>query len=443
TRRDFIKTSALTAGGLYLGTLPITNSAYAHGNDTIKLALIGCGNRGTGAAFNALNADDGIKLVAMVDVLEDRLEQSYNILSSRFGDSGKVDVPEENQFIGFEKYKEAIALADVVILATPTFFRPLHFEEVVSQGKHVFMEKPLAVDAMGIRRVFEAGKIAKEKNLNVVVGLQRRYQNKYREIYQRIQNGEIGDIISGNIYWNEGPFGTVDRSAGRSELETQIRNQFLFMWTAGGQILDQLIHNIDIANWFIGAHPISAQGMGGRFDEITGPEYGQVYDHNFIEYTYSNGVIVAAQCRRMANTFNQVAEKIVGSEGSTYTHGFGSDGVIRDRNGNIRYDHDGENDANPYQVEFDELIASIRSGGIIDNTERGATSTMTAIMGFMAAYTGQVIHWDDALHSNARFYPHHDMNPEDLVSWDTPAPVMPDENGNYPIPVPGQTQINV
>ena len=263
TRRDFVKTSSVTAGGLLLSTLPLGASAYAAGGDTLKVALVGCGRRGTGAAFNALNTGDGIKLVAMADILEDRLQESYQRLSARYGDTGKLDVPEEHKFIGFDSYKHAIELADVVLLTTPTYFRPLHFEEAVNKGKQVFMEKPVACDPTGIRRVLKAGKIAKEKRLNVVVGLQRRYQNCYREFYKRIRNGELGDILSGQVYWNQGLFRAAVREPHYSELEYQIRGWYYFIWLAGDQVLDQLLHNLDIANWFVGAHPVTAQGMGG------------------------------------------------------------------------------------------------------------------------------------------------------------------------------------
>ena len=221
TRREFVKATTLTASGLLMSTMPF-GAAYAAGSDTLKVALVGCGDRGTGAAFQALNAGEGIKLVAMADILEDRLQRSYEALSTRYGDTDKMDVPEEHRFIGFDGYKHAIALADVVLLTTPTYFRPLHFEEAVNSGKQVFMEKPVASDPAGVRRVLKAAKTAREKNLNVVVGLQRRYQNCYREVYKRIQNGEVGDFISGQVYWNQGLFRAAVREPHYSELEYQI-----------------------------------------------------------------------------------------------------------------------------------------------------------------------------------------------------------------------------
>ncbi len=438
SRRNFVKTSSMATAGLMLGTLPLGQSAYAGGGDTIKVALIGCGNRGTGAAFQALNADEGVKLIAMADICEKNLKDSYTRLSMRYGNNGKLDVPDEHRFVGFDGYKHAIALADVVLLTTPTFFRPLHFEEAVRKGKHVFMEKPVAVDAAGVRRVMESGKTAKEKGLNVVVGLQRRYQNNYREMHRRLQSGEIGDIISAQVYWLQGPFRTRKHLPEWSELEHQIKNHFHFIWQSGDQVLDQLIHNIDIANWYIGEHPVSAQGMGGR-EVRSGKEYGQNYDHNFVEYTYPGGVVLAAQCRQIPGCWHQVAENFLGTRGSLFTDN-SPVGIIRDRNRNIRFSYQGEDDPSPYQQEHDELFAALRKGDIIDNTDFGAKSTMTAIMGYMATYSGQFLEWDQALKSNRRMYPHHDLNPED-VDWNTPPPVTPDENGYYPVPVPGVTRV--
>lgn len=436
SRRDFMKASTITAGGFMLGSLPISSSAYISGSDTLKIALIGCGNRGTGAAANALDAAEGLKLVAMADIYEDRLTNSYNILSQRYSNTEKIDVPNEHKFIGFDGYKQAMALADVVLLTTPTFWRPQHYEEAVNQGKHIFMEKPVAIDPVGVRRVLEAAKIAKQKQLNVVVGLQRRYQQKYKELYNRVQNGDIGELISGNIYWMEGEFPDLQQNKNWSEFEMQIRNQFQFLWVSGGQVLDQLIHNIDVANWFIGTHPISAQGIGGRIDELTGTKKGQFYDHGYIEYTYPNGVVISAQARRQSNTLSRVAEYFKGSKGSAMAQGFGQDAFIRDLDNTVRYDHNGMNDNNPYLQEHVKLFEAIRNGDVLDNTVRAAMTTMTAVMGYMATYSGSNIEWEKALHSNKRFYPHHQFTPE-TVTYVTEAPVKRAENGLYPVPIPG------
>ena len=252
-RREFLKASALLAGSAMLSSFPLAG-AYASGSDTIKIALIGCGDRGTGAAFQALSTKYNIKLVAMADAFQDRIDKSYQALSSKF--AAKMDVPKERQFVGFDAYKQAIPLADVVLLVTPPGFRPIHFEEAVKQNKQIFMEKPVAVDAPGIRKVLAAAEEAKKKKLNVVVGLQRRYQTNYREAMKRVNDGAIGDIMSGQVYWNSGGVWVNPRKAGQTEMEYQMRNWYYFNWLCGDHIVEQHVHNIDIANWIKNAHPV-------------------------------------------------------------------------------------------------------------------------------------------------------------------------------------------
>ncbi|WP_340106169.1 Gfo/Idh/MocA family protein [Rhodohalobacter sp. 8-1] len=430
SRKDFCRTAAFAAGGgLLMSSLPIGASAFAAGNDTLKLAVVGCGGRGTGAVNQALTADSGVQLVAMADAFRDRLDESYTNLSRRYGDTNQMNVPEEHKFTGFDGFRHAIDLADVVILATPPGFRPQHFEYAVDQNKHVFMEKPVATDAPGVRQVLEAGRRAQANNLNVVVGLQRHYQNNYREVFDRIDRNQIGKIQSGQVYWNSGGVWVREREPDQTEMEYQMRNWYYFNWLCGDHILEQHIHNIDVANWFIGEYPESAQGMGGR-QVRTGKDHGQIYDHHFVEFTYPGGAVIASQCRHQPNTMSRVDEVFQGTKGTIHTDG--SDrGIITSLHGNVLYDHDGSNDTNPYQQEHNELFASIRSGGVISDTEIGARSTLTAIMGRMATYTGQVIDWDEAMNSEEVLVP-------DNLSWDSTPPVQPDENGNYPVPMPGQ-----
>ncbi len=434
TRRDFVKRSSMAAGGgLLLGSLPVGASAYAGGSDTLKVAVIGCGGRGTGAANQALNADPGVKIVALADVFRDRLDQCYNALAQRHLESGRLDVPEEHKFVGFDSYKKAIPLADVVILTAPPGFRPAHFEECVNQDKHMFCEKPIATDAPGVRRYMKAAVLAREKKLNVVLGLQRRYQTNYREGFKRVaEQGLIGDLIAGQAYWNDGGVWVRHREDWMTELEYQVHNWFYFTWLAGDQILEQNIHNIDIFNWFTGEYPITAQGMGGR-EVRTGKEFGQIFDHNAIEYTYPNGLVLSAQCRHQRNTWSRVGETLRGTKGTLTYAGFNNNALIRDYNGNVLYDHNGMNDPNPYQQEHDELFEAIRSGGYIDDTDYGAKTTMTAIMGRMASYSGQMINWDDAINSDAQLMPY------DVTAETTP-PVLPDADGFYPVPVPGVSE---
>src|SRR6056297_262100 len=430
TRRDFMKRTTLAAGGgLLFGSLPVSASAYAGANDTLNVAVVGCGGRGTGAANQALTADEGVKIVALADAFRDRLDDCYNTLNERWGETGRLDIPEERKFTGFDAYKHATELADVVILATPPGFRPLHFEEAVNQGKHIFMEKPVAVDAAGVRRVLAAGRIAKQKKLNVIVGLQRHYQQNYLEALNRVQNGEMGDITGGSVYWNSAGVWVRERQPDMTEMEYQMRNWYYFNWLCGDHILEQHIHNIDVANWFIGEYPESAQGMGGR-QVRTGKDHGQIYDHHFVEYTYPGGAVIASQCRHQPNTMGRVDEVFQGTKGTIHTDGSGR-GIMTSLYGNELYNHDSDGDTNPYQQEHNELFASIRSGGVISDTEIGAKSTLTAIMGRMATYTGQVISWEDAIETEEHLI-------TDDLDWDSTPPVVPDEDGNYPVPMPGQ-----
>ncbi|TVP99321.1 MAG: twin-arginine translocation signal domain-containing protein [Balneolaceae bacterium] len=427
SRRDFMKKTTMAAGGgLFLGSLPIGASAHAGATSTLNVAVIGCGGRGTGAANQVLNVE-GTKIVALHDAFRDRLDGCYNALAQRHADSGRLDVPEERKFVGFDGYEEAIALADVVILTAPPGFRPAHFESAVRQGKHIFAEKPMATDAPGVRSILESARIAKEKDLNVVIGLQRRYQRKYLEVVDRVHNGAMGDIISGQIYWNDGGVWVRERQPDMSEIEYQMRNWYYFTWICGDHILEQHIHNIDIANWFIGEYPESCNGMGGREVRNT-KEHGHIFDHHYVEFTYPSGAVIASQCRHIPNTFSRVSERFQGTRGTVDC----APGLIRDYSGIVRYDHDGTDDPNPYQQEIDDLFAAIRNGNRIDDSDFGAKSTLAAIMGRMATYSGQVITWDNAINSDAKLVP-------DYVGWDMEPPIKPDENGYYPIPVPGVT----
>ena len=432
-RRDFVKKMGLATGsGMLLSSLPIGVSAFAGGNDTIKLALIGCGGRGTGAAHQALSADEGVKLVAMADAFRDRLDDSYEKLSKIYAETDRVAVKEEHKFVGFDAYKKAIAMADVVILATPPGFRPYHFEEAINKNKHVFMEKPVATDVVGIRKVLEMGEVADRKKLNVVVGLQRHYQNNYRQVIDRIKDNAIGKITSGQVYWNSDGVWVRPRKPEQTELEYQMRNWYYFNWVCGDHILEQHIHNIDVANWFIGEYPVSAQGMGGR-EVRNGKDHGQIFDHHFVEFTYPGGAVIASQCRHQPGTMSRVSETLQGTEGTVHTNGSGT-GVIKKYSGVVAYEHDGTTDINPYQQEHNELFASIRAGDLINDTDYGAKSTMTAILGRMATYSGQVVNWDEAINSNHQLVP-------PTMDWDSTPPVTLNADGTYPVPVPGKTEV--
>tara|TARA_R110002020_G_scaffold18886_3_gene65268 strand:- start:2655 stop:4046 length:1392 start_codon:yes stop_codon:yes gene_type:complete len=432
SRRTFCKTTALFTAGMMIPAMEM-NAMYNVFNDKkLKLAVVGCGGRGTGAVNQALKADENVQLVAMADAFEDRLLSSLDQLENEFAGSNKVRVKEKNRFTGFDAYKKAIDLADVVILTTPPGFRPHHFEYAINAGKHVFMEKPVATDVPGIRKVLDSAKIAKEKKLNVVVGLQRRYQNNYINIAEKIQKGEVGKILSGQVYWNSSGVWVNPRQPNQTEMEYQMRNWYYFNWLCGDHILEQHIHNIDVANWFIGEYPVSAQGMGGR-QVRTGPEHGEIFDHHFVEFKYPGGAVISSQCRHQPGTMSKVGEGFQATKGIVETNDAGVAKLV-DLEGNDIFKYRGRNDPNPYQEEHNQLFKSIRNGEVISDAENGAKSTMTAIMGRMATYSGQVISWDEALQSNL------ELVPENL-SWDSTPPVMPNSDGHYPIPTPGKTKV--
>jgi predicted dehydrogenase len=376
-----------------------------------------------------------VQLVAVADAFPDAARDCAGRMMVKYGDK-RVTVTPETTFAGFDAFRKAIDLADVVILATPPGFRPEHFEYAVAKNRHVFMEKPVATDAHGVRRVLAAARKADEKKLKVVAGLQRRYQSSYLETLQRYRDGSVGEIVSGQVYYNSSGVWVRERQSGQSEMEYQMRNWYYFNWLCGDHILEQHIHNIDVANWFIGEYPVSAQGMGGR-QVRTGKDHGQIFDHHFVEFTYPTGAVISSQCRHMPGCQDMVEERFQATGGSIYTNGrWKGEGIISSRTGNEIYKHTGLMDTSPYQVELDVLFASIRSDEHVNNAEYAAKSSMTAIMGRMATYSGKRIEWDEALASGHRLVPD-----SDNLDWDANPPVMPDDQGRYPVPVPGKTSI--
>jgi myo-inositol 2-dehydrogenase/D-chiro-inositol 1-dehydrogenase len=434
-RRNFLRAAAVSATA---AALPIELCAQVAGSDTIKLALIGCGGRGGGAAKQNLSSKDGnVKLVALADASGSRLEGTLNSLRGSHPD--KVDVKDANKFVGLDAYGHAINEADMVILATPPGFRPRHFKAAVEAGKHIFSEKPTNVDAVGARIYHEAAQLADTKNLKVVVGLQRHYQDVYLQTLAQVKAGLIGDIQSGQVYWNGNTPWVKNRTPGQTEMEYQINNWYFFTWLCGDHIVEQHVHNIDVFNWFLSealgapndkpVHPISAQGMGGR-QVRTGLEFGQIYDHHYVEYTYPNGVVLNSQCRHQPNTYQNVSETIIGTKGICYP----ARGVIKDRDGKTLWSFKQEDSPDPYQTEHDFLHRAIKTNTPVNNAYYGNVSSFTAVLGRMATYSGKQIKWDDAWNSNKTDYP-------DNLAWDAPCKVNPDKDGRYPIAIPGVTEV--
>ena len=425
SRRHFLSTaSKAVAGGALIGALPVNRFAHgASGQGPLKLALIGCGGRGSGAANQALTTGK-VQLVAMADVFPDRLQSSLTNLRNRHSD--KINVTADRQFIGFHGYKDAIAEADVVILGTPPGFRPMQFEEAVKQGKHCFLEKPVATDAPGIRRMLKATEESKKKNLKVVVGLQRHYQPSYIETIKRIHDGAIGDVVAMRCYWNDAGVWVKPREPGWTEMEYQMHNWYYFVWLSGDHIVEQHVHNIDVCNWVKGEYPTKARGMGGR-EVRTGKEYGQIYDHHAVEFEYQDGTRLFSQCRHMRGCWNNVSEHVMGSKGIADVGG----GIIR---GDERWRYRSRTRVDPYQEEHEKLMDAIINDTPLNDGYNGTMSTLNGIMGRLATYSGQQILSEDVLESEIDLFP-------ETLAWDAMPKDLPNDEGFYSVAVPGQTVV--
>lgn len=412
SRREFIASSAAAGAGLFMIGAAADSAAQER---PLRAGLVGTGRRGTGAALDLLKADANVTLVGAADIFPDALAKGREKLA-KFGDRVKLD--DGNCFHGIEAYKQLLALnIDLVLLCTPPAFRPTHLRAAVEAGKHVFSEKPAAVDPAGIRSVIESGKIAEQKGLSIVAGTQRRHQVQYRDLIPRIHEGAIGDIVAAEAYWvgDYGYYPAVPRQEGWTDVEAQLRNWNYFTWLSGDHIVEQHVHNLDIINWALQAHPIKAFGLGGR-QQRTGPEFGHIYDHFAVEFEYPNGVRVQSMCRQNADTYSRVAERIVGTKGICDPR----KGIT----GEKTYEWKGD-DSNPYEDEHRHLVASIRAGQPLNEARTVAESTMVAIMGRMACYTGQEITWDWAMNeSKENLMP----NPFALGPLAVPAVAIPGVN---------------
>jgi myo-inositol 2-dehydrogenase/D-chiro-inositol 1-dehydrogenase len=436
SRRSFLKSSSLlvAGGAIAASQVQVARGAHAYGSDTIKLGLIGCGGRGTGAAVQAMNTSGGeVKLIAMADAFADRVQGGVRGVSSKHKD--KVDVPQDRQFVGLNAYKELLQTdCDMVILATPPGFRPLHFEAAVKAGKAIFAEKPVAVDAAGIRKFLAANEEAKKKGLPVAIGLQRRHERSYMNAVKAIQDGAIGDIILARAYWNGTKPWSRARKPGQTELEYQTWNWYNFLWTCGDHIVEQHIHNLDVINWIKNDYPKTAQGQGGCV--IREKDFGEIFDHHMVEFTYGDGTVMLSQCRHQPGTWQAVSEHVHGTKGYCDLAA-NREARLYDHDGKLIHDfRDREHGWDGHQQEHHDLFADIRAGKMPQEGEHGAKSTMTAIFGRMATYSGKMLNWDECLNSDVVVSP-----VEKYTSFEDAPPTTPDSDGWYALPVPGKTKV--
>jgi len=406
SRREFVKTAAVAAGAYAIGGPAVR--AYAKGSDTIKVGLIGCGGRGTGAAVQALRADGGTMLTAMGDLFPDRMASSLKGMTEAMADQAaqKIQVPDEHKFVGFDSYQKVIdSGVDVVILTGYPNSRPEHLKAAVAAGKHVFCEKPVAVDAPGIRSVLESAREAKAKNLGLQVGFCWRYNDGMRGAFEKVHSGAIGDIVSVHTTYHTGTLGRRPRKPEWSDLEFQMRNWWHFTWISGDHIVEQAIHSIDRMAWTLGdLLPLRVTCLGGRAAR-SGPEHGNVFDHFAAVYEYEGGRRAFHTCRQIDGCPSDNADYIYGTTGQAVVEGWKPTYSVRDLKGNETWKYSGRTDRDMYQNEHDELFASIRAGKPINDCERGANTTLMAIMARMAAYTGKTVTWQEAMESQEILQP--------------------------------------
>jgi predicted dehydrogenase len=443
SRRRFLKDSVLGAGGAAVAVqFPWVVTGRAAPDDPIRIGLVGCGGRGTGAVLDALgvaseavyptsdyHTEDptqdarvttrNVQVVALADMFPDRLQRLRGQLA-RLG----LHVRDDLCFTGFDAYQKVMALPEVnyVLLATPPFFRPAHLRAAVEAGKHVFIEKPVAVDATGVRSVIESGEIARRKGLTIGAGTMRRRENGSRETMRRIHDGAIGEVIACEAIWSGGELWSVDRHSDWTDMEYQLRNWLYYTWLSGDFIVEQFVHNLDMINWGVGEHPVRAFGLGGR-QVRTDPRFGNIYDHFGVEFLYANGVRCFALDRHTNGSDSRVQEMFLGAQGTAQIGLFGP-WMIRPKEGSPWRYREANN--NPYHQEHAEFIASIRAGRALNEARQVAESTLTAIMGRETAYSGQTLQWEDALHSKQ------DLSPAKLELGPLPTP---------PVAMPGKYRL--
>ncbi len=426
SRRDFLKTSAIAAGVAGLNALPLVRSAHAAGSDTIKIGMIGCGGRCPGAAINAMNVDPGVRLTAMTDIFADRVQSRREMLRKEKPDQVQVD--DAHCFSGLDGYKQVIESVDVVLIACAAKFHAGYAKAALQAGRHVFVEKPHAIDPVTVHELAAACQLAKEKRLSIVSGLQSRFNPPYQEAMKRIHDGAIGDIVTIQETWLRPPYGLYHRQPKQTEMEYQFSNQYHFSWLSGDDVTQTLTHNLDRATWAMKEQtPVRAYGLAGRSASF-GEVYGNVFDHHTVVYEYANGVKMYAMCRTQNGCYEENSSMYYGTKGR-YLNGT----IVGEKS----WRYTGAN-ANPYDLEHKALFTAIRSGNPINCGSYMVPSTQVAVMGQLACYSGKELTWDQVSKSEFAFAP----KPGD-VRLDMDAPVKPDEKGNYPVPMPGITEFKI
>ncbi|MFQ5805462.1 MAG: Gfo/Idh/MocA family oxidoreductase [Phycisphaerae bacterium] len=424
SRREFLKTSAVVSATAFVSGCAGLERRQApgilhpeHKPEKLRVGVIGCGGRGTGAAMDCVNSSPNVEIVALGDLFQDRLDESRKALA-KLGEA--LQVTDDRCFVGFDAYEGVLACdIDMAIMAPPPHFRPLHFRAAIEAGKHVFMEKPVAVDPVGVRSIIASSELAAQKGLAIVAGTQRRHQPAYLKTMKRIHDGAIGEIVAAQCYWNQGALWVKEKKPGWSDMEWQCRNWLYFCWLSGDHIVEQHVHNIDVVNWAMQSPPVKAVGMGGR-QVRTDPEYGNIFDHFSVEYEYPNGARVLSMCRQIPGTSHRVSERLVGTKGVANPNG--------EIKGKRRYKYEPKGEpVNPYVREHADLIASIRGGKPLNEGKRIAESTLTAIMGRMSAYTGREISWGWVMNSSEL-----DLTAPAYEFGDLPV---------APVPIPGETKL--
>jgi myo-inositol 2-dehydrogenase / D-chiro-inositol 1-dehydrogenase len=428
SRRDFLRTSMVAGGGAALGGLSLARSAHGAGSDTLRIGLIGCGSRGPGAADNVMTVDRGTRLVAMTDIFSNRVRSQRDILKKRH--SNQVQVDDAHCFSGLDGYKPVIENADVVLIACSAKYHPFYLRAAIEAGKHVFVEKPHAIDPVGVREVTAACELAKQKGLSVMSGLMSRYDPGYQETVKRVHDGAIGQIVAASEHYLRPPYRLCPREPKMNEVEYQFGNQYHFTWLSGDDVPQSLIHNLDRADWVLrGKTPVKAHGLGGRsasFGEI----YGNVFDHHTVVYDYADGMRLFASCRTQNGCYDEVSSIYYGTKGRCDLSRYRIDG---ETNWVYRGQH-----SSGHELEQKALMAAIRAGMPINCGDYMARSTLVTVMGQLACYSGKEMTWEQMSKSDFVFTP----KVED-VRLDMEPPVKRDAKGWYPVPMPGLTELKV